>query len=180
MPKSIKLLIVADHASNYIPKKYNNLGLSKKEIMTHKAYDPGIQDLAVKLSKKFDSQLVLGKYSRLLIDCNRDINDPTLISAISDRKLILWGSSFYAKLALLTLNLKVSKVIDSNPSFQGTTFTLLDNKELLVDHPKILKNFEPQNYCVMLCMSKSAAETLKKELSVMRPLKIQAHYFINP
>ena len=65
MPSSAKLLIVADHASNYIPKKYNNLGLSKKEIMTHKAYDPGIQDLAIKLSKKFDSHLVLGNYSRL-------------------------------------------------------------------------------------------------------------------
>ena len=88
MPPSVKLLILADHASNYIPKKYNNLGLAKKDILTHKAYDPGIKDLAIKLSNKFDSHLVLGEYSRLLIDCNRDINDPTLISAISDRKLI--------------------------------------------------------------------------------------------
>jgi len=89
MPKSVKLLIVADHASNYIPKKYKNLGLTKKDILTHKAYDLGVRDLAINLSNKLDSQLVLGEYSRLLIDCNRDINDPTLISVISDRKLIL-------------------------------------------------------------------------------------------
>ena len=88
MPSSIKLLIVADHASNYIPRKYNSLGLIKKEIFTHKAYDPGVRDLAIDLSNKLNSHLVLGEYSRLLIDCNRDINDPTLISAISDRKLI--------------------------------------------------------------------------------------------
>tara|TARA_B100000886_G_scaffold295223_1_gene222008 strand:+ start:367 stop:1071 length:705 start_codon:yes stop_codon:yes gene_type:complete len=89
MPSSLKLLIVADHASNYIPKKYDNLGLAKKDISTHKAYDLGVKDLAINLSNKFNSELVLGEYSRLLIDCNRDMNDPTLISVISDRKLIL-------------------------------------------------------------------------------------------
>ena len=93
MPTSVKLLIVADHASNYIPKKYKNLGLTKKDILTHKAYDPGVRDLAINLSNKLDSQLVLGEYSRLLIDCNRDINDPTLISVISDRKLILGNNT---------------------------------------------------------------------------------------
>ena len=89
MPLPTNLLLIADHASNYIPKKYNNLGVSKKEILTHKAYDPGVRELAINLSKKLNSCLVLGEYSRLLIDCNRDLNDPTLISAISDRKLIL-------------------------------------------------------------------------------------------
>ena len=89
MPPSVKLLIVADHASNYIPKKYNNLGLARNDIFTHKAYDPGVKDLAINLSNKLNCQLVLGEYSRLLIDCNRDLNDPTLIPVISDRKLIL-------------------------------------------------------------------------------------------
>ena len=88
MPQT-NLLLIADHASNYIPKKYNNLGVSKKEILTHKAYDPGVKDLALNLSNKLNSYLILGNYSRLLIDFNRDLNDPTLISAISDRKLII-------------------------------------------------------------------------------------------
>tara|TARA_Y100000591_G_scaffold186854_1_gene161403 strand:- start:122 stop:823 length:702 start_codon:yes stop_codon:yes gene_type:complete len=88
MPQT-NLLLIADHASNYIPKKYNNLGVSKKEIVTHKAYDPGVKDLALNLSNKLNSYLILGDYSRLLIDFNRDLNDPTLISAISDRKLII-------------------------------------------------------------------------------------------
>ena len=89
MPSSVKLLIIADHASNYIPNKYSNLGLTKKDILSHKAYDPGVKDLAINLSNKLNCQLVLGEYSRLLIDCNRDLNDPTLIPVISDRKLIL-------------------------------------------------------------------------------------------
>ena len=89
MPLHTNLLLIADHASNYIPKKYNNLCVSKKEILTHKAFDLGVRDLAINLSNKLNSYLVLGEYSRLLIDCNRGLNDPTLISAISDRKLIL-------------------------------------------------------------------------------------------
>ena len=59
MPPSVNLLIIADHASNYIPKKYNNLGLKKKDIITHKAYDLGVKDLAIKLSNKLNSHLVL-------------------------------------------------------------------------------------------------------------------------
>ena len=96
MPPSVKLLILADHASNYIPKKYNNLGLAKKDIFTHKAYDPGVRELAINLSNKLNSHIVLGEYSRLLIDCNRGVDDPTLISVISDRELIL-GNKIISK-----------------------------------------------------------------------------------
>ena len=106
MPTSVKLLIVADHASNYIPKRYNNLDLTKKDILTHKAYDLGVRDLAINLSNKLDSQLVLGEYSRLLIDCNRDINDPTLISVISDRKLILGNK----KITKQERNYRINKI----------------------------------------------------------------------
>ena len=104
MPPSVKLLLVADHASNYIPKKYNNLGLEIKDIFTHKAFDPGVRDLAINLSNKFKSQLVLGEYSRLLIDCNRDLNDPTLISAISDRKIILGNKKITRKDRIYRIN----------------------------------------------------------------------------
>ena len=97
MPPSIKLLIIADHASNFIPKKYNNLGLAKKDIFSHKTYDPGVKELAINLSNKLNSQLVLGEYSRLLIDCNRDLDDPTLIPVISDRKLILGNQKISKK-----------------------------------------------------------------------------------
>ena len=104
MPPSVNLLIIADHASNYIPKKYNNLGLKKKDVISHKAYDPGIKDLAINLSIKFNSHLVLGEYSRLLIDCNRDIYDPTLISVISDRNIILGNKKITRKERIYRIN----------------------------------------------------------------------------
>ena len=77
------ILIVADHASNFIPAEYSNLGLSQELTESHIAYDIGIKQLSLELSKKLKAHLVLGNYSRLLIDLNRGIMDPTLISSIS-------------------------------------------------------------------------------------------------
>ncbi len=82
------ILFLADHASNYIPKEYKNLGLSKKLVNSHIAYDIGIKDITLSLSKLKNSFCILGQYSRLLIDLNRDINDPTIIPEIIDKKLI--------------------------------------------------------------------------------------------
>ena len=84
MSKRHSILIVADHASNFIPDEYNNLGLSQELIGTHIAYDIGVKQLALKLSEKLKTHLVMGDYSRLLIDLNRGIMDPTLIPSISD------------------------------------------------------------------------------------------------
>ena len=83
MSKRHSILIIADHASNFIPEDYNNLGLSDKLIESHIAYDLGVKELAFKLSKKLQTHLVVGDYSRLLIDLNRGVKDPTLISSIS-------------------------------------------------------------------------------------------------
>ena len=83
-----RILLVVDHASNFIPKKYSNLGISSKAIKSHIAFDLGVKTLAENLSQRLKSSLILGQYSRLLIDNNRDINDPTLIPEISDKKII--------------------------------------------------------------------------------------------
>jgi len=173
MPSTVKLLIVADHASNYIPKNYNNLGLTKKEILTHKAYDPGVRDLAINLSKKLNSQLVLGQYSRLLIDCNRDVDDPTLISVISDRKLILGNikitkqervnrinkiyNPYHEKIKKKILEKKINVIISLhsfNPTFKGKKrflkYGILSNQDrrlsdLILNELKKKKNIVGDN-----------------------------------
>ncbi|MEM9330723.1 MAG: N-formylglutamate amidohydrolase [Pseudomonadota bacterium] len=65
------VLIVCEHASNHIPEKYDNLGLSDTELATHIAWDLGAADVAVNLARKLDAACVLGGVSRLLYDCNR-------------------------------------------------------------------------------------------------------------
>ena len=81
-------LVVCDHASNIIPKKYNNLGLDQKYLDSHRAYDIGASSVACELAKLLDCNLVMANYSRLLIDPNRGEDDPTLITKLSERKII--------------------------------------------------------------------------------------------
>ncbi len=86
--KNKKILFIADHASNYIPSSLENLGLRESQLNSHIAYDLGVKELCINLSNLFNSKYIIGDYSRLIIDLNRDISDPTLIPEIVDRKII--------------------------------------------------------------------------------------------
>ena len=83
-----QILIIADHASNYIPKKNNKLGLKNSFLNQHIAFDIGVKELSLDLSNQLKCRIIQGKYSRLLIDLNRDLNDPTVIPEIVDSKII--------------------------------------------------------------------------------------------
>ena len=82
--KESNFIIICDHASNKIPSKFNELGLSQDILNTHIAYDIGSKEVAIKLSNILDCPLVMTDFSRLLIDPNRGIDDPTLIMKVSD------------------------------------------------------------------------------------------------
>src|SRR5262249_12842041 len=51
----------------------------------HIGWDIGIAKLTRRLAAALDAPAVLGTYSRLVIDCNRRLNDPTSIAQESDR-----------------------------------------------------------------------------------------------
>ena len=79
------LLFICEHASNFIPEEYHQLGLDQSTANSHIAFDPGALELAVNLSNQLDATLVHGTVSRLLYDCNRP---PTAIDAIPERSEI--------------------------------------------------------------------------------------------
>ena len=81
-------LVICDHSSNNIPETYNNLGVSRKDLNSHRAYDIGASDVATELSKLLNCNLVMANFSRLLIDPNRGKDDPTLIPKLSEGKII--------------------------------------------------------------------------------------------
>lgn len=82
------LVIISDHARNTIPDAYNNLGLPDSEFERHIAYDIGAEALTIGLAKALNVPTVYSKFSRLLIDPNRGLDDPTLIMKISDGALV--------------------------------------------------------------------------------------------
>lgn len=78
------VLLVCEHASNYIPESFASLGLSEQERLSHIGWDIGAADLARKLSEVLDASLILQHYSRLLYDCNRPPSEPSAIPPLSE------------------------------------------------------------------------------------------------
>jgi predicted N-formylglutamate amidohydrolase len=81
------LVIVCDHARNALPPGYGTLGLPASELERHIAYDIGVEPV-VRLRARLGVPAVLAGFSRLLIDPNRGLDDPTLIMQISDGAIV--------------------------------------------------------------------------------------------
>ena len=81
---SLGLLILCDHAENRIPQEYGALGLKPEDLHRHIAYDLGAEGVASGLAESLGAPAILSRFSRLLIDPNRGLDDPTLIMQISD------------------------------------------------------------------------------------------------
>ena len=81
---STGLLVLCDHAENAIPEAYHRLGLRPEDLNRHIAYDLGAAGVAELLAEALGAPALLTRYSRLLIDPNRGLDDPTLIMQISD------------------------------------------------------------------------------------------------
>jgi predicted N-formylglutamate amidohydrolase len=67
-------VLVCEHASNFIPPEYDNLGLDDADLARHIAWDIGAADVTRMLAKQLDASAFLGTYSRLLIDLNRPLH----------------------------------------------------------------------------------------------------------
>ena len=80
-----RLLLVCDHASNRVPQRLEQLGLSDAELARHIGWDIGAADVTRQLSDRLGAPAVLANYSRLAIDCNRSLDHPGLILDESDR-----------------------------------------------------------------------------------------------
>jgi predicted N-formylglutamate amidohydrolase len=78
------LLLVCDHASDAMPRRLGTLGVAAQDLRRHIAYDIGAAALARRLAGWFASPLVLTGFSRLVIDCNRALDDETSIPPVSD------------------------------------------------------------------------------------------------
>lgn len=81
---SARVLLVGDHVSKRIPRSLNRLGLDAAVLDRHVAYDIGTHKLITHLSRHLDAPAVLAGYSRLVVDLNRSLEDPTLIPESSD------------------------------------------------------------------------------------------------
>ncbi len=78
------VLVICDHAENTLPSRYGTLGLRPEDLNRHIAYDLGAMEVAEGLAKRLGVPALLTRFSRLLIDPNRGLDDPTLIMQVAD------------------------------------------------------------------------------------------------
>lgn len=79
-----KAVLLCDHASNAIPARLGDLGLDGETLQRHIAWDIGAAEVTRFLAEMLNLPAVLSGYSRLVVDCNRALDDPTAMRQISD------------------------------------------------------------------------------------------------
>lgn len=83
-----RVLLTGDHVSNVMPAALGNLGLDEPALQQHIAYDIGTRKLIHHLSEHLDAPAVLAGYSRLVVDLNRSLEDPSVMPETSDDRVI--------------------------------------------------------------------------------------------
>ncbi len=78
------VFLLCEHAGRAVPTSLATLGLNVDELDRHIAWDIGAAATARQLSVLMDAPLVLQRYSRLVIDTNRQLSAPDCIPEISD------------------------------------------------------------------------------------------------
>lgn len=81
-------VLTCDHASNFMPPEFAMLGLPSSELERHIAWDPGALAVARMMAAALDAPLIETCISRLVLDCNRPLDAPDLISPISETTII--------------------------------------------------------------------------------------------
>ncbi len=78
------VVLTCEHASCALPPEYGTLGIPADELRRHIGWDIGARAVVQEIIQHIDSTAILSQYSRLLIDCNRNLSDADLIIPESD------------------------------------------------------------------------------------------------
>ena len=81
---TLPILLVCDHASRRFPEVLGTLGLDPVALRCHLALDIGAGPLTERLATTLSATAVLCQYSRLIVDCNRQLMDPSAFLEFGD------------------------------------------------------------------------------------------------
>lgn len=75
------IILTCEHGGNEIPVAYQQQFKSNKEVLkTHRGLDIGVLEIAKLMQKKLKAPFIYSTTSRLVVDLNRTLNNPTLFS----------------------------------------------------------------------------------------------------
>ncbi len=82
------IMLVCDHASCRFPRSLGDMGLDPFARRCHLAVDIGAGPLTERLAESLGVTAVVHNYSRLVIDCNRQLMDPSAFLEYGDGILV--------------------------------------------------------------------------------------------
>ena len=80
--------LTCEHAGRAFPARLGTLGLARPDLERHIAWDIGAAGVARELSARLDATLVLQRYSRLVVDCNRAPGAADFVVEVSEDTVI--------------------------------------------------------------------------------------------
>ncbi len=85
---TLPVLLICDHASRRVPATLGTMGLDRVARICHLAWVIGAVPLTERLAESLGATAVLCEYSRLVVDCNRDLMDPSAYLEFGDGVVI--------------------------------------------------------------------------------------------
>ncbi|MCA9598534.1 MAG: N-formylglutamate amidohydrolase [Myxococcales bacterium] len=77
----MRVVLTVEHATNHVPVELRPLFARARRVLdSHRGWDPGALQLARALRRRLDAPLFAGTVSRLVIDLNRSLHHPALVS----------------------------------------------------------------------------------------------------
>ena len=86
-PKPGGIVLVADHASNFVPPDID-LGIDPALLHEHIAIDIGVAEVAERMARRHDVTSHLATVSRLVCDLHREQDNPAVVPEMSDGHVI--------------------------------------------------------------------------------------------
>jgi len=80
-----RFVIICDHAGRRLPRALGSMGLSPEDLQRHIAWDIGARGVALRMADALDAFVACQRYSRLVIDCNRELGEASSIAVSSER-----------------------------------------------------------------------------------------------
>jgi len=85
------LVLTCEHATNRLPWKRPLEPPIKQLLATHWGWDIGAWALSLDLAARLKTSAIGGRWSRLVIDLNRPVDDATLVRRRADRLVVPWN-----------------------------------------------------------------------------------------
>ncbi len=85
------VLLTCEHATNRLPRGIAASRPEREILASHWGWDIGAWDLTRELSRRLGATAVGGRWSRLLIDLNRAVSEPTLVRQVAGGVALAWN-----------------------------------------------------------------------------------------